>query len=563
MSVPTREVTIYRYADTAPDEDALLETLVGTYLDESASSDIALPEYEGATALGFHWIREPAPVPWLDAVTTLIGPLPDKYRTRDCGALLILEVDGDKYAIGFGNGWRAIPDQFKDYGFGLGFVIRAVDADRVRTVVRRSMTGTGRQDATRVPSGIPIGHIGVTEYSELVRTLAGKVDPGELGLDRAKPVTVEGSAGLRLPIPLDRDGLVTVLRKISAICAREVQDEFAFVEAIRPVQDKWRRAALNEQLGTYLHTPLGAAVPEVRLAAAVPAELADKVDEAQSFAIVTGKGRRPLVVNELDLECVLAHCRKHGASAVQRLRRGRVHACSDAYGRQPIGDAPAVQWLEASTCLNGREYYLVEGDWYEGGAEYLSSVRKEIAALFRDRPGVVLPPWPKGLKPPLGKKERGETYYNERVETLLGADRFLNLDRELVNTSIPRLPQFEACDLLGPDDELVHVKSGKGSAPFSHLFTQALISAEALTLYPEARHAFAEDVQKKSGGLRSLPADWRPRKVVFAMRADRKAPLTAATLFPHAQIALARAARELRSQFNLDVEAVPIARPES
>lgn len=55
MSVPTRTVTIHRISDAATDVDAFLETLQGTFLDETASSDMALPEYPDAEAVAFHW----------------------------------------------------------------------------------------------------------------------------------------------------------------------------------------------------------------------------------------------------------------------------------------------------------------------------------------------------------------------------------------------------------------------------------------------------------------------------------------------------------------------------
>ncbi|TDD37981.1 hypothetical protein E1287_06660 [Actinomadura sp. KC06] len=89
-----------------------------------------------------------------------ISSVRSPYEAVDCGALLLLDVNGERYAIGFRGGWRSIPEQFKDHRFGLSFAIRAVDAEQVRTVVRRSMTGLGRQDATHVPSGIPIGTSG-------------------------------------------------------------------------------------------------------------------------------------------------------------------------------------------------------------------------------------------------------------------------------------------------------------------------------------------------------------------------------------------------------------------
>jgi uncharacterized protein (TIGR04141 family) len=72
---------------------------------------------------------------------------------------------------------------------------------------------------------------------------------------------------------------------------------------------------------------------------------------------------------------------------------------------------------------------------------------------------------------------------------------------------------FEVCDLLGPGKELTHVKRAKGSIPLSHLFRQALVSAQALAPSPQARERFAAKVRALPRG-RDLPADFQPKKVV-------------------------------------------------
>lgn len=556
MSVKTHEVTLYRLSDTAPDLDAFLETLPGTFLDEAGGGDLAFPDYTGAAAMAVHWRREPVSASWVKAATRLIGPLPGNYETLDCGALLLLDVGGARYAIGFGGGFRAVPDQFKDHGFGLGFTIRAVDADKVRSVVRRSMTGLGRQDATHVASGIPIGHIGLSEYAEMVRKLAGMVDPGDLGLERNRPVRVEGSAGLRLRIPLDRDRLVALLRRISEICARPVPDDFAFVEAVTPVRDEWRIADLDRRLDERLR---GGSDDDtgMRLAVAVPMDLADQASSARSHPVKIG----PVEVlhqGELDLDVILRRCRVlHRVSAVEALRNGEVRMCEDDDGRRVIGRAPADRWLAACARVNNHEYFLVEGVWYEGGTEYFASVRRRIAGLFRRVPSFDLPAWPDDLTPPPDSSKRGEILYNEWVQDSLGVASFLSLDRTSARTEFHGANGFEPCDLLGPGNELVHVKRGKGTEPFSHLFNQALISAESLFLRHDARASFADLVGKTSCGKRSLPDGWRPAKVVLAMRVDRQAPLTPGTLFPNAQIALAHLTQTL-ARYGIEVEVIVI-----
>jgi hypothetical protein len=85
-------------------------------------------------------------------------------------------------------------------------------------------------------------------------------------------------------------------------------------------------------------------------------------------------------------------------------------------------------------------------------------------------------------------------------------------------------------------------------------------ATEALCLLPDAREKFAGLVRKTSNGARTLPKGWRPEKVVFGMMVKRKTPLTADTLFPHAQIALARMSSILKANYGVEVEVIPIAR---
>ncbi|MGO8889938.1 MAG: TIGR04141 family sporadically distributed protein [Streptosporangiaceae bacterium] len=106
---------------------------------------------------------------------------------------------------------------------------------------------------------------------------------------------------------------------------------------------------------------------------------------------------------------------------------------------------------------------------------------------------------------------------------------------------------FEACDLLGPGNELIHVKRAWGSSPLSHLFSQALVSAQALATSPDARAIFTAKVRAHPRG-RDLLADFQPKKVIFAILLKNGEKLTADTLFSFSQVTLASTARELESR---------------
>ena len=97
-------------------------------------------------------------------------------------------------------------------------------------------------------------------------------------------------------------------------------------------------------------------------------------------------------------------------------------------------------------------------------------------------------------------------------------DGLLCLDRnQTVRNPLGIGSSLEICDLLGPENELIHVKRAKGSAPLSHLFSQGLNSAQSLIAGPAVvREQFIQSVASVPHG-RSLPCDFKPTKVVYAI----------------------------------------------
>jgi uncharacterized protein (TIGR04141 family) len=110
--------------------------------------------------------------------------------------------------------------------------------------------------------------------------------------------------------------------------------------------------------------------------------------------------------------------------------------------------------------------------------------------------------------------------------------------------------------LFGPDNELIHVKRAAGSAPLSHLFSQGLVSAQSLVTSPMVRERFVETVKGLPRG-RTLPADFKPTKVVYAILLENGRELNPDTLFPFSQATLAHAARIL-GMFGIVVEVIGI-----
>lgn len=150
-----------------------------------------------------------------------------------------------------------------------------------------------------------------------------------------------------------------------------------------------------------------------------------------------------------------------------------------------------------------------------------------------------------------GWKERD---YNEHVPGVRPG--YVCLDRQGVRDPLGAGSTVEICDLLGPGNELIHLKRASGSSPLSHLFAQGLVSAQSLLFSPDARERFAGKVEQFGKG-RTIGPDFVPSKVVFAILLKTGEELTAATLFPFSQVTLAHTSLMLQAH-QIDVELVGI-----
>jgi uncharacterized protein (TIGR04141 family) len=253
------------------------------------------------------------------------------------------------------------------------------------------------------------------------------------------------------------------------------------------------------------------------------------------------------------LEDLLRRARLQPAGQrLEQLRTGWVAMYASSDARDSLGRTSAIRWMEASVSLGAHRYVLLDGDWYEFGAGYLERLKEEVERLLTPSAGsLALPSW---RRLPGGAYEE-EKHYNDRVAD--GDRRYVRLDRRLVKAWPGRLSGLEICDLLGPDDELIHVKKASSSAPLSHLFAQGLVSAQALLQQADVRNDFAQLVRRYGRG-RTVPEDFVPKKIVFGILLKDGEGLTVDTLFPFAQVALRQAAFDLQGRVQVEVVGIPI-----
>jgi len=239
-------------------------------------------------------IQEPEKkVEWTEEFATTTG-LDLAYSERRCGGVLLLGVDGIAYALSYGNGYRLIPDELKDQRFGLSFLIRRLDGDQVKDLVRRRANARGRTDSTVVAAGAPVWMLGVAENVEIIRRIGGRAKNLKVTFaSDDREVNVEGSVGLRMRFGVEPAMLVADIRECARVCREEEPDPaLEFIEYVQPLTDVDTNAVLDDELEKLLAETVADACE--RLIPVVPTSMLQHFGQAHTFTIKIGHGRADL-----------------------------------------------------------------------------------------------------------------------------------------------------------------------------------------------------------------------------------------------------------------------------
>lgn len=534
----TNQVCLYKMIDDRPFDECWEPP------EDDGFDSIAVPDLgEALLVFGQQPEKECG---WVEMVHGLTDVHLDHFTTTRASALLFVRVEGHGFALSFGDGYRRLVRAAVDRGFGLALALRVIDADEVRHIKREHLTGTGRVDTSSVPGGDALWSFGIREHAELVKRIVGKAaDASRLRLSHAgkmakrgvPPVSIDFADRVRLPLPHSSPHLLADLQEIVRVLDEgEVDDDLA------PLQ--WVR-----RLGSGDQARINGAWDEAF-------ELLVSHDDNVSLAYPAGYhggqeisrfdvqiGRKPIVsTGEMDLRYLREAMEDHvtGEARLAVLGSGRITGFDDA-GEKIADGVPPLNWLTASVDLpDGSRVVLLDGDWFDVTDTYLEHVDRIVGDAFERRPTWALPAWGSAAGDPITRKIE-EGHYNVHAGDQQG---FLCLDRKLVYCRThPR--GFEACDLLGPNNELVHVKrvsSKTGSGPISHLIAQGVVAIESLT-DPGTWQKFVEKVRAQDPA-RAATLGTRPSALVYAIHRSNGL-LTPEKLFTFARSEMASAATML------------------
>lgn len=529
---PAVRTSLYRILNA----EQLLDGIQEKYL-ENPNFTITETSVAGRDGLLISGAMTKESVSWHDTIFDVTGIDIDLGNYTAAAALLIRRDGTGAWALTYGMGFQLLDQGRIDGGFGQRIAIRTADSASLNSLTRTTLDYRSRTDRFSIPSGDNLRSFGVGDFGELVTRLVAKAEIPAMTVG-SDPLRVRGADSLSVPLGRAPGLLIHDLDTLEETLSKEALPELEILEQLVAVK---KPADLMEDLWHSLSVAL--TDENARLGLSWPHERIDEAGTPSSYKIV-GLGRSSVrdgtptvdtirdLVTDLDPE-----------ERVERLRQARFELFRDAQGDEPISNAiPAIKWISFETSRDNRRYCFNDGNWYLMNQDYANKVQSRTAAIFERDSGFQLPAWSSSTKT--------EKAYNQLVVERTGGTLF---DRRLIHTNMhPR--GIELCDVLGVDGSFIHVKKFDSSGPASHLFSQALVSADAFAYDDEAWAQFRELAVNAGRDPSTIPD--KLTRVVFGMARSTR-PISADDLFSFTQVTLMRHVTALESR-GVQVFVVPI-----
>lgn len=387
-------------------------------------------------------------------------------RVSSSAALLVLSIDGRMVALTFGQG-RYLLDLGKiEERFGLKVCLNSIDERAIRSIDKRSLDALLAQSRVQPSRAAAIGDFGLDIEQDLLRGATGKPKAPELG------ERMSGLDSLHVSVRTALPHLVDLLPKyLAALRSTRFRKTFPWVEQIAEIRNPAERARLDSQLIDRLcgndESGLWMAIPDV-------------VDWSVVHGFRYSHRRDAPLHYDIHIDEWLSDINAVDGLTIEEIDRKRVYA-SDTEGKD-ILHWPAYRCLYCEIEQGGTTFLLNGGSWFRIKKDLVDRVNETYACIPRR----------KAAMPVYSHESEGE--YN-LATAAAQPDAYSCHDKKNIKVPGSGSP-IEVCDLYGRGGELFHVKRYGASSVLSHLFAQAVVSAEALSLDEVARTEFAKQMKK-------------------------------------------------------------------
>ncbi len=496
---------------------------------------------EGREALLVHGAMHRDRAAWALRLSAISGVPVEVGNTTAAAVLLIRDGDATAFALTYGMGFLLLDQAVVDPGFGMRVAIRTASPEAIRSLTRTELDHRSRTDRSSIPAGDALRGFGMGDFGEVITRLSA---PARLpGLTAGnEPVMVWAADALSLPLGKTSKTLVADLDVVSHALTLEARPELRALEQFVRVKSSELVSELKAKLRSELISG-----DWKRLAIGWPHERIGHNGTPSSFRL-SGTGMRGAATSD-DVptleDLVSALQAKKPEDPLAAADTIKIQLFRDADGEELMSSAiPATHWLFYEVILHGTRYCLFDSRWYAMDTDYAKRLQSHVKEAF-DRSA------------PISMLEWDTTQYkDEKTYNSMAASHVEGcvLDGQLIRT-IHHPHGFEACDIITPAGDLIHVKHIRESSAASHLVMQVAVATDALRHDNDARAGLREVVVGVGGDEKWIQTPLK--SVVLGMARNR--PVTSDDLFSFTQVTVSRLDTSL-AEAGIKLTIAPIVR---
>ncbi len=373
--------------------------------------------------------------------------------SQSAGALMFLNHAGKSFVLSFGYGWRKLEDEWLELDFGRRVALNSIDPDKIVEMQSEQVFAKWHRSSERAPRASRIDEFSVESDRDLVATVEGLSSVKLFGK------IVRGGTNLHFEVPFAK--LDSVLTKaISLFASHAYQNRWPEVDNVSPVKDQ----SLIDKLEVRLDAELAAGTAQPKMVMFTPTYRRVESVPVDSYVfgrLTDGAATTPYLMVDSWTNFL---ARKGRKPSVAEARATPIHLLGDA--KEEMSSCDAFDCFGYEMGLDGRQYILSSGVWYEVVVEFLKKINNAASTIAG--PGVTLPAW---------DGSESEPEYNLRCGKRPG---FLHFDTKNIYYG-GNQSKFEFCDLLHMKSKTLYfAKIASKSSGMSHLVEQVRRTAELL-----------------------------------------------------------------------------------
>jgi len=372
---------------------------------------------------------------------------------KSTGALLVVRHAGKTFVLTFGYGWRKLEDEWLERDFGRRVALNSIAPDKVVEMQSEQVFAKWHISRERAPRASPIDEFSVESDRDLVATVEGISSVKLFGK------VVRGGTNLHLEVPFSR--LEAVLTKTITLFASDAyKNRWPEVDNVSPVKDQ----SLIDKLEAQFDADLAAGTAQKKMVMFTPTYRRVEAVPIDSYVfgrMTEGAAATPYLMVDSWINFL---SRKNHVPSMAEARATPIHFLDEA--KEEMDVCNAFDCIGYELALNGQQYILSSGVWYEVVLEFLKKINNAASKILA--PAVALPAW--------GGVE-SEPEYNLRCGKRPG---FLHFDTKNIMYG-GNQSKFEFCDLLHMKSKTLYfAKIASKSSGMSHLVEQVRRTAELL-----------------------------------------------------------------------------------